>query len=112
MALGTLPRDTDAMDIETEIDICMKDLDRFFPRFSEKTEILAADAYQGNWPAMHALPGRDAPAKMSIINLYNVGDGSKPPGTIGLPAVVEAAKLCARDICHRINLIESPTVAA
>jgi len=60
---------------------------------------------------MHARPGRDVPAKTSIINLYNVGDGAKPPGTTGLPAVVEAADLCARDICHRINLIESSTVA-
>lgn len=111
IVLATPPGDAGATDIETEVGICMADLDRLFPGSMADADILSAEAFHGNRPAMHARPGSDVPAKTSIINLYNVGDGAKPPGTTGLPAVVEAAEACARDICQRINLIDSATVA-
>jgi phytoene desaturase len=112
IALAIPPRDIGVINLESAMDCCLADLDRLFPGLLEDADILAMDVFRGDRPAMHAQPGRDTPAKTSIINLYNVGDGAKPPGTTGLPAVVEAADLCAWDICQRINLIESATVAA
>ncbi len=111
IALATLPQDAGTADLEEEAKSCLSDIERLFPGLLKDAEILTTDAYYGDRPAMHALPGKDVPVKTSIINLYNVGDGAKPPGTTGLPAVVEAAETCARDIRRRINLIESTTVA-
>jgi phytoene dehydrogenase-like protein len=111
IVLATPPRDTGSTDVDAEVGLCLDDLDRLFPGSMADADILAADAFFGKRPAMHARSGSDVPAKTSIINLYNVGDGAKPPGTTGLPAVVEAAEACARDICQRINLIDSATAA-
>jgi phytoene dehydrogenase-like protein len=112
VAMATVPWADQPLDLDAEVAICRNDLAGLFPGFWDKAEILSADSYSGDRPAMHAWPGRDAPIKTSVINLYNVGDGVKSPGLTGLPAVVDAAKQCATDVCQRINLIKSLAAAS
>lgn len=112
VVMASAPGASSGIDLEAEMAICRADLETIYPEFPKTAEVLAADAFYGDRPAMHARPGRDAPAKTSVINLYNVGDGVKSPGSTGLPAVVEAAEQCARDVCRRINLIESTAASS
>lgn len=107
IGLATVPGSLRSIDLEAETAVCRDDLARLIPGFETKAEVLAVDAFFGDRPAMHAWPGRDAPIKTSVINLYNVGDGNKSPGFTGLPAVVEAAERVASDILRRISRIHS-----
>lgn len=109
--LASVPWASASIDLDREMAHCRDDMERLLPGFWSQAELLAADAYYGDQPAMHASPGRDAPVRTSIINLYNVGDGVKSPGLAGLPAAVDAAERCAADVCRRINLIKSTAAA-
>jgi phytoene dehydrogenase-like protein len=47
---------------------------------------------------MRRWPGYPMPTKTPIENLYNVGDGCMPPGTVGIEACALSAKSVARQI--------------
>lgn len=112
VVLAGVPWTSRGIDLEEETSICRIDLERLSPGLWERAERLAVEAFDGDRPAMHAWPGRDAPIRTSVINLYNVGDGVKSPGLTGLPAVVDAAEKCALDVRRRINLIQSSAAAS
>ena len=41
--------------------------------------------------------------KTPIVNLYNVGDGVGPSGTVALPSTVLSAQLVVEDVKNRIQ---------
>jgi len=49
-------------------------------------------------PLYRTWPGYDLPQKTPIQNLYNVGDGVKPPGRVGLLACAEGARMVTNEL--------------
>ncbi len=72
-----------------------------FPSFENKAESLLITAHHGEWPAMRRWPGYPMPTKTPIEQLYNVGDGCMPPGTVGIEACAVSARLVAQDITEK-----------
>jgi len=86
------------VDWKKELELCMKDLKDLIPDFEKRAHILLTGCYHGEWPGMHARLGTDISRRTPIRNLYNVGDGVKPPGTTALPGAVESACKVFEDI--------------
>jgi len=90
-------------DFEKEKKLNIQDLRDNFPGFDEHTEILVASYFREDWPTYHSWPGYDLSQKTPIENLYNVGDGVKPPGWSGLRACAQSARLVVEDIRGRFK---------
>jgi phytoene desaturase len=88
---------------EKEIELCMEDLRELFPGFDQHSEILLVSTFHGDWPGFHSWPGYGMSHKTPIVNLYNVGDGVSPSGTVALPSTVLSARLVVEDIKNRIQ---------
>ncbi len=73
------------------------DLQDNFPAFKD-AEILMIATHHDEWPAMRRWPGYPMPVRAPVQNLYNVGDGCMPKGTVG----IEAAALSARTVAQEI----------
>ena len=90
------------VDRQMEIDLCFEDIKTCFPKFEKKATTLLTGIFRDYWPGMRSWPGKDMPLKTPIINLYNVGDGVKPSGYSGLPAVVKSGMLVSQEIRQRM----------
>lgn len=88
--------------LEDEIRLNIQDLRDLFPDFDSHAKVLMAVTFHGDWPVYHSWPGEDLPQKTPIENLYNVGDGVKVPGMIGLESAAETARLVAEDLMRRL----------
>jgi phytoene dehydrogenase-like protein len=80
------------------IEEIMGDLEENFPSFNRKEQKAMVTTHQGEWPSMRRWPGYPMPTKTPIENLYNVGDGCMPPGTVG----IEASALSAKSVAGQI----------
>jgi phytoene desaturase len=80
------------------IEEIMTDLEENFPSFNRREQRVMVTTHQGEWPSMRRWPGHPMPTKTPIENLYNVGDGCMPPGTVGIEACALSAKAVARQI--------------
>jgi phytoene dehydrogenase-like protein len=89
--------------LEKEIKLTIQDMRDIMPGFEKHCEIIWVAVFQRGWPGYRSWPGYDLPQKTPIENLYNVGDGVRPPGRIGLPAVCLTARLVFEDIKRRIK---------
>ncbi len=89
--------------VEEEVRLNIQDLRELFPHFDSHAEILMAGTFYKDWPVYHSWPGSDLPQKTPIENLYNVGDGVKVPGWIGLEASAGTGRLVAEDIQARLR---------
>jgi len=103
MAGGTPQSSLPPYDLKKDKELMIQDLRDNIPGFDEHAEILVASYYRGEWPGYHSWPGCDLPQKTSIENLYNVGDGVKPPGWIGLGACARSAEIAVEDIKLRVK---------
>lgn len=74
------------------------DLEENFPSFDTKKQKIMVTTHHGEWPSMRRWPGHPMPTKTPVENLYNVGDGCMPPGTVGIEACALSAKTVARQI--------------
>ncbi|MEE4352921.1 MAG: NAD(P)/FAD-dependent oxidoreductase [Desulfatiglans sp.] len=90
-------------DMKNELELCHQDLREILPQFDAKAEILMASCFQRDWPLYRTWSGYDLPQKTPIENLYNVGDGVKPSGMVGLPACAQSAHLVVADLKNRIG---------
>ena len=88
---------------EKEIELCLADLKELFPGFEQRSEMLLVSTFQGDWPGFHSWPGYGMGPKTSIVNLYNVGDGVSPSGTVALPSTVLSAQQVVEDIKRRLR---------
>jgi len=76
------------------------ELDKNFPGKLDAAEFLVKARHSGQSPGMHRWAGHMLPVTTSIRNLYNVGDGSTSPGTIGTEGAASSAR-------EAVNLILS-----
>jgi len=90
-------------DFKKEKELIIQDLRDNVPGFDEHAEILIASYFREDWPGYYSWPGYDLPQKTPIENLYNVGDGVKPPGWVGLGACAKSAQIVAEDIKLRFK---------
>lgn len=103
MAGGTPQSSLPPYDLKEDKELMIQDLRDNIPGFDERAEILVASYFRGESPGYHSWPGYDLPQKTSIENLYNVGDGVKPPGWIGLGACARSAEIAVEDIKLRVK---------
>jgi len=104
LTAGGVPRSSlPPYDFKKDKELMLQDLRDNIPGFDEHAEILVASYFRDDWPGYHSWPGYDLPQKTSIENLYNVGDGVKPPGWVGLGACAKSAEIVAEDIKLRVK---------
>jgi len=91
VAFGNPRSSLQPMNARMEIERNFQDLEKIFPDFQNRAEILRTDVrnIDDEWPAYHVFPGQELPLKTSIRNLYLVGDGVKRPGLMGLPGCAQ-----------------------
>jgi len=92
--------------VEREVKLGIQECIVNFPALSE-AEVLSTQVFQGNWPIMHAGLGTGVGTKTCIEGLYNVGDGTNPPGWTCGEGVTVAAKGVVADIQERYPNISS-----
>lgn len=103
IAYATLPESDRPETSEAGIETAIEDLESLFPGHGDRWEILRTPTFHGDWPVYRAWPGDNLPQKTPVQNLYNVGDGVKPPGWSGISANAQTAKLVVEDILERHN---------
>jgi phytoene dehydrogenase-like protein len=103
MAGGSPRSSLPPYDLKKDKELMIQDLRENIPGFDKRAEILIASYFRGECPGYHSWPGYDMPQKTSIENLYNVGDGVKPPGWIGLGACARSAEIVVEDIKVRVK---------
>ena len=92
------PTDSAHADLKAELQNTYAELEQNFPGQLAGARILVNARHSGQSPGMHRWAGHMMPVTTPIPNLYNVGDGSTPPGTIG----TEGAAGSAREVARRI----------
>lgn len=90
-------------DIKKEIDEKLDQIYTLYPVLKEHGEVLVAQVFRGSWPGIWALPGYDIENKSPVENLYVVGDGAKPRGTVVAEGAVAGANLVVEDIKKRFK---------
>jgi phytoene dehydrogenase-like protein len=89
---------TGPLKLKETIEMALLDLEENFPSFKKDAEPLLVATHHGEWPSMRRWPGYPMPIRTPIENLYNVGDGCMPAGTVGIEACALTAKGAAETI--------------
>lgn len=92
------PTDAATANLKEELENTLHELEENFPGKLVGGEFLVKAKHSGQGPGMHRWAGHMLPVTTSIENLFNVGDGSTTPGTIG----TEGAASSAREAVERI----------
>lgn len=92
------PTDAANADLKAELQNTLDELAANFPGRLERARYLVAARHSGQSPGMHRWAGHMMPVTTTIPNLYNVGDGCTPPGTIG----TEGSAASAREVVSRM----------
>jgi phytoene desaturase len=104
MAGGTPLSSLPPYDVQADKEQIVKELKAEIPDFDKRAELLMVSYFRGDVPGYHSWPGLDMPQKTPIVNLYNVGDGVKSAGWLGLPACAKSAEMVVDDIKWRVKL--------
>lgn len=86
------PCDAANVDLQAELENTLKELRQNFPGQLDDAEFLVRAKHSGQAPGMHRWAGHMMPVTTPIRNLFNVGDGSTPPGTIGTEGAAGSAR--------------------
>ena len=92
------PTDAATGNLKDELENTLHELELNFPGKLESAEFLVKAKHSGQSPGMHRWAGHMLPVITSIENLFNIGDGSATPGTIG----TEGAASSAREATNQI----------
>ena len=92
------PRDATNADLKADMQTTLAELKSNFPGQLEGAEYLVRARHHGQSPGMHRWAGHMLPVETSIPNLFNVGDGSTTPGTIGTEGAASSAREAVRQI--------------
>ncbi len=92
------PRDAANADLKAELATTIQELEQNFPGQLEGAEFLVRARHSGQAPGMHRWAGHMMPVSTPIEGLYNVGDGSTTPGTIGTEGAAASAREAVRQI--------------
>ncbi len=90
------PTDAANADLKKELENTLRELEENFPGKLDGAEFLVKARHSGEGPGMHRWAGHMLPVTTSIENLFNVGDGSTSPGTIGTEGAAASAREAAR----------------
>jgi phytoene dehydrogenase-like protein len=90
------PADAANADLKKELENTLRELKENFPGKLDGAEFLVKARHSGEGPGMHRWAGHMMPVTTSIENLFNVGDGSTSPGTIGTEGAAASAREAAR----------------
>ncbi len=86
------PSDAANADLKAELENTLREIEENFPGKLDEARFLVKARHSGNGPGMHRWAGHMMPVTTSIRNLYNVGDGVTPPGTIGTEGAAASAR--------------------
>jgi phytoene dehydrogenase-like protein len=92
------PSDAACADLKAELAHTRAELEENFPGQLAHARFLVNARHSGQSPGMHRWAGHMMPVTTPIANLYNVGDGCTPPGTIG----TEGSAGSAREVAKRL----------
>jgi phytoene dehydrogenase-like protein len=92
------PCDAARPDLRKEAENALRELEDNFPGVLEKAKFLVKAKHSGQAPGMHRWAGHMMPVDTPIRNLFNVGDGCTPPGTIGTEGSAASARVVAEKI--------------
>ncbi len=87
-----VPSDAATADLKQELENTLDELEKNFLGQLDGTEFLVKARHSGQSPGMRRCAGHMMPVTTSIGNLFNVGDGSTPPGTIGTEGAAASAR--------------------
>ncbi|MFA5708700.1 FAD-dependent oxidoreductase [Mycolicibacterium sp.] len=90
-------------DTDAEVRLLEQEAAAEFPEFAT-AQIISVAVCTGDWPGQRAIPGRDWPNATPIANLWNVGDGARPPLAAGLSGCVESARLVVAAVNEQVRL--------
>ncbi len=90
---------SEPLKLKEAVENAKRDLEDNFPLVKKTAKPLFIATHHGEWPSMRRWPGYPTPVRTPIVNLYNVGDGCMPPGTVG----IEASALSARQVAEMIK---------
>ncbi|MBT3311574.1 MAG: NAD(P)/FAD-dependent oxidoreductase [Desulfobacterales bacterium] len=90
------------IDVKSEIDLNLETLYELIPDAKVKGRVLSVGCWHKEWPLFHSV-WYDIPPKTSVVNLYNVGDGVKIPGLIGVSLCAETARIAVEDIINSFD---------
>jgi phytoene dehydrogenase-like protein len=86
------PSDAANADLKQELENTLHELEKNFPGALDGAEFLVKARHSGQSPGMHRWAGHMMPVTTPIRNLFNVGDGSTAPGTIGTEGAAASAR--------------------
>jgi len=101
--LGTPEFSAPPLDLRRDFELMIEDARDNIPGFDNYVDSLMMRSFHGDWPGFRARPGYDAPQQTPVPGLYNVGDGAKTPGRVGLSGCAEAARIVAEEINERVK---------
>ena len=90
------PSDSAHADLKQELQNTLAELEIEFPGGLANAKFLVNARHSGQSPGMHRWPGYMMPVTTPIPNLFNVGDGCTPPGTIGTEGAAGSAREVAQ----------------
>ena len=90
------PTDAATADLKEELENTLRELEENSPGKLDGAEFLVRARHSGEGPGMHRWAGHMMPVTTSVKNLFNVGDGSTSPGTIGTEGAAASAREAAR----------------
>lgn len=90
-------------DVDVERRLLEEDLTKFVPGF-DRAEVVLFKVMRGDeTPAMRCGPGQDPPGRTPVANLFDVGDGVKPPGTSGTTACAMTANIAVEQLLAELE---------
>lgn len=95
------PSSTPPLKFRESIQRARQEMEENFPAFRKGAEVIHTGTHHKDWPSMHRWPGFPMPVRTPVENLYNVGDGCMPPGTVGVEACAQSAAKVADEISKK-----------
>lgn len=93
---------TSPIAVESEIKSHLEELYRLIPDAEKRGKVLSVQCFQGDWPLYRSM-WQSLPQRTPVVDLYNVGDGVRVSGLIGVNLCAETARIVSEDIMSRIE---------
>ena len=95
------------IDRDAEIQATLDELKQLVPGAADKASVLSIECFDEDWPTFRCVAS-ELPHRSSVVDLYNVGDGIRKPGHVGVELGAETARIVSQEIIERIR----PTLPA
>ncbi|MGD2127764.1 MAG: FAD-dependent oxidoreductase [Lysobacterales bacterium] len=92
------PADARVVDLRADAENALRELESNFPGVLDRAHFMVRARHSGKSPGMHRWPGHMMPVETPVTNLFNVGDGATPPGTIGTEGSAASARAAVNKV--------------